>query len=144
MTYKIERVLTKERLEQLWPQLHPLFDKCIKKALHGEFVSFDIKQLALDNKAHIFIFADESDVVHMALALEFINFPRLRAANLRALGGKNLVGFSEQFFAGLKWWLKLSGVQVLDAMVSNSMRRLLTNKLGFERVYHHMRLGLGD
>ena len=144
MTYRVERILDKDRLEKLWVQVQPLFDKCIKKAMHGEFGAFDLKQRALEGKAHIFVAVDEQDVVQLAVAIEFVMYPKLNVANVMALGGSHLLEHSDSFFDGVKWWLKLSGIKVLDAMVSDSMYKILTHKFGFARVYHHVRLQLGD
>lgn len=141
MTYTIERITSPERLTELWPQIAIALEPCVRKAMHGEMVLWDIHNLIAGGKAYCFV-EMESGVVRVALVLELVPFPRMSVANVFALGGSGLMAARDRFWASIKSWLWLNGVKAVDAWVSDGMKRILERKLGFSEVYHHMRLEL--
>ena len=142
MTFKVE-LLTGDSLVALWPQIEPIFARCCETAAKGELDAGDILRLALENRAYVFVETDEGKVT-VAIAMELIPYPKFMAANIFALGGHGLMEAKSRWWKAITEWMKANGVKTVDAWVSASMKRILERRFGFEQVYHHMRMPLGD
>lgn len=141
MSYTIEYP-TPERLTELWPQVEPLFKRCCDEAAHGEIDAEDIRTLHAAGRAFVFVELEDS-AVKLAAAVEFIPYPKFTAANVFALGGTGwMTGAAKRCWPILVHWMTTNNATVCDAWVSDSMARVLTRKLGFEKMYNHMRLKL--
>ena len=141
-TYYCE-LLTPERLQLLWPQLEPLFARCCAEAAKGELLAIDIYTMALQGRAYIFV-ERLDDEVTVALGLEVLPYPRMKIANVFALGGARLLSAKTRYWQYITDWLVQNGVVAIDASVSSRMEQLLTGRFGFETVYRQVRLTLGD
>lgn len=143
MSISIEYVEGQERIDQLWPELFPLFDRSCREAAKGEVEAIDIYQAFLQGKC--IIFAELIDGhVSVATAIEFIAFPRYKVANVFALGGKNLRACTDRFWESIIKFLEANDVKSIDAWVSPAMARILERRLGFSLAYLHMRLRIGE
>lgn len=132
---------TQERLTELWPQIQPLFQRCCEEAADGEIDAEDIRALHAMGGAHVFVELEEG-VVTVAMAIEFIHYPKFKAANVFALGGHGLRQAKNRFWPLVVEWLKANEVKSVDAWVSDGMMKLLNRMLGFKKVYNHTRLML--
>lgn len=137
---------TKEHFDKYWHKVKPLIEKCIKRSMHGEITVEDIHTLALQGKFYIFIVKNDSCItpdVKLALVLEIVNYPRLPAMNILALGGSDLEHFHEKFWQKLCGWAFMNGVRAIEGWVSPAMERVIS-KFGFKHVYTHMRFDLTE
>ncbi len=149
MTEHLEPLLlgTPQLLESYWPQVEPLFEKCVRRASHGEYAVQDIKALAFAGRAFVFILTnDKHDFtvdrrVTLALALEVVNYPRLPALNILAVGGSGLKMAYTKYWGMLRGWAYMSGARAIEGWVGPGMKRT-TESMGFKSVYTHMRYDL--
>lgn len=137
---------TKEQFDKYWLYTKPLVERCIKRSMHGEITVDDIYNLALQGKFYIFIVKCDKGLmpsVKLALVLELVNYPRLPAMNILALGGEDLNALYEKFWKRLCGWAYMNGVRAIEGWVSPAMERVIS-KYGFRTVYTHMRLDLTE
>jgi hypothetical protein len=136
-------------LEAYWSLALPLLSKVVKEAMHGEFEVNDIKALAQAGKVFIFVLTNDKTgtnparEVRLALAVEIVQYPRLPALNVLALGGTDLSLFHRKFWKQFCGWAYMNGVRAIEGWVSPAMQRVLT-RFGFRQVYTHMRLELTE
>lgn len=129
-----------ELLNEYWDRAAIHFEPVVAEAARGEFIVKDIKRLCDENRALIAVVLD-GDKVILAMAFEFIFYPRMTACNIIALGGSRLEESANQFFITFKEWLYGIGVTVIEASCSSVMSRLL-RRYGFAKTYEVMRLSL--
>ena len=134
-------LLTPVRLQELWPQINPLFEVCCTEATKGEFMAIDIYTLALQDRAYVFIETLDG-IVTVALAMEIIPYSRMRIANIFALGGVKLISAKSRYWKYIIEWLKANKVNAIDVSVDDRMLNMLTKRFGFELVYRQVRLKL--
>jgi hypothetical protein len=142
MPYVIESP-TQERLTELWPQIKPLFKRCCDEAARGELDEEDIRALHAAGDAVVFVELDTgTGQVTIAIAMEFIHYPKYTAANVFALGGHGLASARTRFWPQITDWLKQNNIYHIDAWVSDSVMRMLKRMMGFNKIYNHVRLDL--
>jgi hypothetical protein len=140
---------TPELLYNFWYLAYPLLERCVKEAMRGEMDIHDIEALARAGKAYIFVLTNDKTgtnpdrEVRLALAVEVVQYPRLPALNVLALGGTELAMFHRKFWKQFCGWAYMNGVRAVDGWVSPGMQRMLT-RFGFKQVYAHMRLDLTE
>jgi len=134
-------LLTPARLQELWPQINPLFEICCTEASKGEIMAIDIYTLALQDKAYEFVETLDG-IVTVALALEVIPYPRMKLASIFALGGKGLISAKNRYWTYIIEWLKANKIDAIDAAVDERMLKMLVKRFGFELVYRQVRLKL--
>jgi hypothetical protein len=138
---------TPDLLQAYWPHVAPLLEKCVRRAAHGEYTAEDIQRLAFAGR--VFVFALVNDKydptvtrdVKLVLVLETVNYPRLPALNILAVGGSGLKMAYQKYWKMLCGWAYMSGVRAIEGWVSPSMKRT-TEPMGFKPVYTHMRYDL--
>ena len=140
---------TPAHVEAYWPWVRPLLNRCVKETMHGELEVDDIKALALVGKAHIFVLTNDRTAtnperdVRLALAVEVVQYPRLPAMNVLAIGGADLAMFHKKFWQQFCGWAYMNGIRAIDGWVGPAMRRMLA-RYGFKQVYSHIRLELTE
>lgn len=136
-------------IEHYWPLVKPLLERCVKESMHGELEIEDIKAMAIARTAFLFILTNDKTGtnpnlgVRLALAAEVVQYPRLPALNILALGGTDLALFHRKFWKQFCGWAYMNGVRVIDGWVSPAMQRIIA-RFGFKQVYSHMRLELTE
>lgn len=132
---------SEEELKPFWTKVKPLLQKCVTKAVHGEYEADDIYQIVKEQRGFIiYIFIEGEPSV--ALAVEWVLYPRMKAVNIMALGGKHLIPSAEVFWARILNMLKSVGIEYVECSCSEAMARMLTSKLNFQRTYEFLRLKL--
>lgn len=131
---------TPELLNQWWDKAALHFEPVVSQAARGEFTVEDIRRLCEEGRATVGVAIERGEVV-MAMAFEFIHYPRISACNIMALGGTRLDEIEEAFFITFKDWCKSMGVTVIEASCSSVMSRLL-RRYGFAKTYEVVRLSL--
>lgn len=137
---------TKEQFDKYWAATKPLIEKCIKRSMHGELTADDVYAMALQQKVYVFIVKCDKGImpaIKLALVLEIVNYPRLPAMNILALGGEELDALYEKYWKRLCGWAYMNGVRAIEGWVSPAMERVIS-KYGFKHVYTHMRLDLTE
>lgn len=134
-------LLTPARLQELWPQINPLFEVCCEEASKGEIMAIDIYTLAIQDRAYVFV-ETLNGIVTVALAMEIIVYPRMKLASIFALGGKNLISAKSRYWSYIIDWMKANKINAIDAAVDDRMLSMLTKRFGFELVYRQVRLKL--
>ncbi len=144
--YDIMLLSTKEQFDKYWPYAKPLVEKCIKRSMHGEITVDDIYNFALQGKMYVFVVKCDKGLmpsVRLTLVLEMVNYPRLPALNILALGGDHLNDFYDMFWKRLCGWAYINGVRAIEGWVSPAMERVIS-RYGFKEVYTHMRFDLTE
>jgi len=122
------------------PQVRALFDRCVKRAVRGEFSSEDLLRLAQEGRMHIGIVSDGKDPV-LAVAFEFIHYPRLTVLNIAALAGRGMGTIMRAFWPTFQQFARLAGADCIQASCAPGMARMLT-RYGFGEIYQVMRSDL--
>lgn len=151
MTDEYEPILlgSHDLLNAYWPHVQPLLEKCVSRATHGEYTIKDLRDLAYAGRIYIFALVnDKHDPTverkcQLAVALETINYPRLPALNILAVGGSGLSMAHKKYWKMLCGWAYMSGVRAIDGWVGPGMKRT-SEALGFKAVYTHMRYDLTE
>ena len=135
---------TKEQFDLYWGQCVPLLDKVIDKAMHGELTTEDIYNSAIQGQSYVFVLKGndiELPDVKLVLVMELVNYPRLPALNVIAIGGTNLKQFFEKYWESVTGWAYMNGVRAIESSVSPAMARIIS-RFGFKHTYAHMRINL--
>jgi hypothetical protein len=141
---QLELIGQKDRLDELWPQIEPLFARCCEEAADGELDAQDIYNITLASRCQIAVWTLDSKV-EIAMAWEYIHYPKFTAVNIFALGGEHGLSFKSKFWPGMLSIFKQQNVTSVDAWVSPQMSHVLNKRFGFNHVYNHMRLRIqGD
>lgn len=126
-----------ELMDEWWDRAAVEMDRVVSHAARGEFTTEDIKRLCEEKRAYIAVVVEGEDVL-LAMAFEFVFYPRMTACNIMALGGKRLNDIASVFFVTFKNWCYNMGVTVIEASCSSVMARKLAG-LGFEKTYEVVR-----
>mgnify|MGYP000238068780 CR=1 FL=1 len=137
---------TQEHYDLYWAQCVPLIDKVVAKAIYGEFTTDDIYNSATQGQMFVFICKkDEGEYpdVKFVIVMEHVQYPKLDALNVVAIGGSQLNPFFGKFWEKLCGWAYMNGIRAIEALVSPAMARVIT-RFGFEHKYAQMRLNLNE
>jgi len=137
---------TKDMFDKYWPRASKLVDKCVKRSMRGELTSEDIYNMALQQRAFVFVFKSDVGIqpdVRLVVVLEMCGYPRMPAMNILALAGSELDMFYEKFWDKLCGWAYMNGVRTLEGFVSPAMQRVIS-RYGFKPTYTLMRLDLSE
>ena len=129
-----------ERIPEIWFHAAPLFQKVVDKAVHGEFDVADLYRLAREGEVVVCLVWDGDDVV-MATAIEFIYYPKATAANVLAMGGRDLEKVLGEFLEPFKRFCREAGADWVTCGVSRAMERI-HKRNGFRTIYRSMRVEL--
>lgn len=137
---------TKEQFDVYWPRASKLVEKCIKRSMHGEMSVEDIYQLAMQQKAYVFVFKNDRGIqpdVKLVLVFEMCGYPKLPAMNILVLAGSELSGLYDRFWSKVCGWAYMNGIRSIEGWVSPAMQRVIS-KYGFKPTYTLMRLDLSE
>jgi len=118
-------------------QVRALFDRCVNRAVRGEFNSDDLLRLAQEGRMHIGIVSDGEYPV-LAVAFEFVHYPRLTVLNIAALAGRGMGKIMREFWPMFRRFARLAGADCIQASCAPGMARML-RRYGFGEVYQIMR-----
>ena len=142
MTHTL-RYITPDQLPALWDKVEPLLTKCFKRAGRGLMGAEDIRDR--HEKGELFMFVEFTDAEPtLVVAVEFVQYPNVRAAMVLGLGGRDLRGGISRCWPSIVGWMKSNGATVVDALCSDAMARVLTRHSRFEKAYNHMRMEIKE
>jgi len=125
-------------LDAAWPIVGAYLEMALRHS-EDELGAEDIRQMVKDANAFILVVVIDAEIV-AAGAVEIVRYPRYKAANIIAVGGKQV--FLKR--AELDWVRKVArdmGCTKLQTFCRPSMARLL-GKLGMREAYRMMRCDL--
>lgn len=112
------------KLDQYFIYLAPLFERVVYKATYGEFDADDLYRLAKQGHITVGTLENEGDL-QLAIAFEFIFYPRWTVIHILALAGQGLAEAFTRFGTRFKAWRREAGAQKIQASCSPAMARLL-------------------
>jgi hypothetical protein len=127
-------------LEQHFFKAAPLLQPVIDQAARGEFTVEDIRRLTEAGRVITAIAEKDGEAV-MAMAFEFVHYPRKVAVNILALGGHGVDEVAGAFWDTFKEWCRSAGASAIEASCSEAMARLLSRQ-EFKCVYRVVRAEL--
>lgn len=138
------QLVNAQLIELFWPAIRPMFERCVKGAMHGELEVDDLKQMALAGQLVIMVFTDDTNGlgnVDLAVAIEPVAYPRLPGINIVAMGGTNFGLIQKSYWTYFKGWAMMNGAKMIEASVSPAMARIL-RKYGYVEEYTLVRCRL--
>lgn len=119
----------------------PLLQPVIDQAARGEFTVADIERLTREGRAITALFSDHDGHPMLAMAFEFVSYPRQLAVNIMAMGGHGLQDADGIFGQTFRDWCRSAGATVIEASCSPAMARMLRHH-GFDVAYQVVRTEL--
>lgn len=138
MSHRELTVLEPRSLDAAWPVIGPYLDKALSHS-EGEICAEDVRQMVRDGQAFVLVVVAGGAIL-AAGAVEIVRYPRYKAANIIAVGGKRVFLRADE----LAWVCRLArdmGCTKLQTFCRPSMARLL-GKLGMREAYRLMRCDL--
>lgn len=133
--------LSKEHLDKYWGQVKEYLHRGLLMC-EGELNVDQLRLLCVQGLANVIIIVSlETSNVVGALALEIVNYPNYKVANIISYGGHNLFA-SEEDFNGLKQELGKAGISKLQGWCKPAQARLFKHKYGFTTPYEMIRVSL--
>ena len=127
-------------LEKWWQHAAPLLEKCVKKAVRGEFSVEDIRKMILDGWC-VGLYIHEGQLPVFAAAIEIVPYPSgLTIGNVMAVGGRDIGMAIRDFLPAACEWMKRCGCTEVECSVSPAMERLLSRyRDGWKETYRVLR-----
>lgn len=136
-------MLSPERVAELETALEPLFDlACEGNAIaQDEMTGKDIVQLGKEGMAAIFLgFYNGKPACVIAFQFNMTN--GRKGADLIAMAGSRLLRFKAAYWPAIIEWLRINGIEFLDAYTPNSRAELYIRKFGFDKSCAYVRMNL--
>lgn len=131
-------VLAPESLDAAWPVVGDFLDKALEHS-EGEIGAEDIRQMVRKGHAFILVVVQDGSIL-AAGAVEIVQYPRYKAANMIAVGGNRVFLRADE----LTWVCRVArdmGCTKVQTYCRPSMARLL-ERLGMREAYRVMRCDL--
>jgi hypothetical protein len=135
--------LTPDRVMELREVLTPLFQQsCDGNEISKENMTpEDILNAALTDQAVIFLGCEDGEPT-CVLAIQFFVEGLQKGADVLALAGKGLTTFKRYYWDAILEWLRLNGVQYLDAYVDERRAKMYQSRFGFNKSCALVRMNL--
>lgn len=145
MTEPLRMVLVeRDKLDAAWPRVAPLLARALERS-EGELDLAQLRLLAVLGRVEIIAALRENDAVKAAWAVEYIDFPNYRVANIVAIGGREVFAHPEAW-QQFKAWLKSErGCSKVQGYCPASVARLWLgpwSNLGMHEAYRVVRADL--
>lgn len=137
MRNRIDR-LNPEFLDAQWGEVAGFLGAGLLCA-EGELDLAQLRMLIATGRAQVFVMLAD-DVITGALAIEPVQYPNFRAANVISAGGKGI--YNAQFWALFQNWLKSMGYSKVQGYCPPTVARLLRRIKGFRTSYELVRADL--
>ena len=136
-------MLTPYQIANMAEPLEVLFDEAVKgnEMAQDEMTGKDVVELGLAGQAAIFAGVYKGKL-SCVFAIQFHDTNGRRGADLIALAGKRLLRFKAAYWPAVIEWLRLNGVEFLDAYTPNSRAEMYIKKFGFNKSCAHLRMNL--
>lgn len=134
---KIER-LNAQFLDTQWPYVAEYLGDGLLSC-EGEIDLSQLRMMCANGLADIFVVFSNGDIIG-ALAVETIQYPNFRAANIISAGGKGM--YNRDFWPLFKDWLKALGYSKVQGYCRPGVARLLKRIPEFRTAYELIRADL--
>lgn len=115
-----------EHIHQTWPLVEGYISESLNKGLAGGSSDYTVEQVLVyitSGQWILLVAVDETNAIHGAMTVSFINYPLNRVAFVTTTGGKMIV--NQDMFDQLKRIAKYYGATKIQAMARPAMVRLL-------------------
>jgi len=126
-----------DQITAQFSEVRALFERCVNRAVMGEFDADDLLLLAQEGRMFIGIVRDGDEPL-MAFAFEFLEYPRLVALNIAAMAGRRVDEAMRELWPTFRQFARLAGADCIQASCGPGMARMLGSH-GFGEVYQVMR-----
>ena len=123
------RVITSQHVSQNWGLVEPFIKDAEEKFGGAEYTTDQIKVYLVQGQWMLLVAVDESNEIHGAATVSFINYPNDRVAFVTAIGGKLIT--SQETFKQMSEILKVNGATKIQGAAKNAVVRLW-KRFGFE------------
>jgi len=137
---KLKILHGEEQLAAQFPHVRALFERCVNRAVRGEFDADDLLRLAQDGRMFIGVVYDDDNPI-MAFAFEFFEYPRMVALNIAAMAGRKVDEAMRELWPTFRQFARLTGADCIQASCHPGMVRMLS-RYGFGEIYQVMRSAL--
>lgn len=127
-----------EKVHQTWPLVQAYLAESVKWS-EGDYTEDQAKALLASGSWLLLVAVDESNEIHGAAAINFINMPNDRVAYITALGGKSLI--NSDVYEQLSEVLKSFGATKIQCAARESAARLYS-KVGFKEKHTILEVSL--
>lgn len=135
--------LSKEHLDKYWNIVGPFLQAGLFMC-EGELDISQLRLLCTQGLVHVILIEDiEDNQIRGAIAIELVNYPNYRVANIVSYGGYYLFA-SEEDFTVLKTELKKAGISKIQGWCKPAQARLFKSRLGFSTPYEMVRISLEE
>lgn len=142
MTMSLE-MLSPSQIEVISEELEQMFNLACEgnEVARDEMTGADIVELGKDGIAAIFAGYYKNEL-SCVFAIQFHQTNGHKGADLIALSGKKLLRFKAAYWPAVIEWLRLNGVEFLDAYTPNSRADMYMKKFGFNKSCAYMRMNI--
>jgi hypothetical protein len=136
-------MLSPERVAELEDALEPIFDQACQgnEIAAMEMTGKDIVQLGKEGMAAILVGFHRGKAT-CVIAFQFNITNGRKGADLIAMGGSKLLRFKAAYWPAIIEWLRVNGIEFLDAYTPNSRAELYIKKFGFDKSCAYVRMSL--
>lgn len=136
-------MLAPTQIREMADELEKMFDLACEgnDVANDEMEGKDIVELGLDGMAALFA-GYYKGKLSCVFAIQFNYTNGHKGADLIALAGKKLLLFKAAYWNTVLEWLKLNGVEFLDAYTPNARAEMYMKKFGFNKSCAYMRMNL--
>lgn len=136
-------VVSKEHTDKFWNVASPFLHEGLLMC-EGELNIHHLRMMVANGQIILLLIQDlETDNIKGAMAIEIMNYPGFRAANILSYGGYNLFADIDDFDY-LKSELKKAGISQLQGWCKPAQARLFKSKYGFKTPYEMIRVSLTE
>lgn len=125
-------------------QLMPLIQRCVDRAVHGEYRAEDVEREIKSGRAVAFCAEEDGEIVLAAFILFYFWPTGKLCAELETLAGRDLEKYWVRYRKTILDFLRNVGVDAFIAQCSPAMERLLAKTGDWHPLYRVVECNLGD
>lgn len=117
------RTVDTAHVNQTWPYVVDYLQDSVNKGMSSDYALEHIQVYVTSGQWLLIVAVDDSNKIHGAMTISFINYPTSRVAFVTATGGKLII--NKDTFNQLQDIAKYHGATKIQAMARKSMAKLL-------------------
>jgi len=128
MTFKVQPVPT-QFVNQIWEKVEPFIKSAEEKFGGSEYTTEQIKVYLVTGQMMLLVATNDTNEIHGAATVSYINYPNDRVAFITSIGGKLVT--SPDTFAQMSELFKTNGATKIQGVAKEAVARLW-KRFGFE------------
>lgn len=128
MTFKVQPVPT-QFVNQIWEKVEPFIKSAEEKFGGSEYTTEQIKVYLVTGQMMLLVATNETNEIHGAATVSYINYPNDRVAFITSIGGKLVT--SPDTFVQMSEIFKANGATKIQGVAKEAVARLW-KRFGFE------------